>query len=95
MEGTSPLTQHCAVAAAGLLLSYLNVATTCWCMTICLVPHFERLLLDFSAVVSVASVGSLALFINLIGATGLAVQRSFLGTVLAYVSCALLGALIC
>ncbi|GFR48004.1 hypothetical protein Agub_g9830, partial [Astrephomene gubernaculifera] len=68
----------------GLLLSYLHVATTCWCTTIALVPYFEKVLLEFNPVASVALVGSLALFINFSGSSGLAVQHSFFGKILAY-----------
>lgn len=55
-------------------------------MTIGLVPYFEKTLLEFNPIVSVASVGSLALFHHFVGSTGLAVQHSFLSKILAYVS---------
>ncbi|GIL74060.1 hypothetical protein Vretimale_4983 [Volvox reticuliferus] len=69
--------------SAGLLLSYLYVATTCWCTAIGLVPYFEKTLLEFNPVVSTVSVGSLALFTHFTGSTGLATYNGFLSKVLA------------
>ncbi|GIL54291.1 hypothetical protein Vafri_9852 [Volvox africanus] len=68
----------------GLLLSYLYVATTCWCTAIGLVPYFEKTLLEFNPVVSIVAVGSLALFTHSTGTTGLATYNGFLSKVLAY-----------
>lgn len=75
-----------ALRAAGLLLSYLYVTTTGWCMTIGLVPYFEKTLLEFNPVVSTVSVGSLALFTHFTGSTGLATYGCFMDKALAYVS---------
>lgn len=54
-------------------------------MTLGLVPYFKELLLEFNPIVSTISVGSLALFTNFSGFTGLAVHNSFVSKILAYV----------
>lgn len=81
------LPQRNGCCRAGLLFTYFLVASSCWCLTLVLVPYFEKALLDLNltAVTAAALTMLTAAYVNFSGPLGLAVHDAYYDKALAYV----------
>ena len=71
---------------AGILFAYFSVAAICWCMTLVLVPSFEKTLLELNAITTTGLTMLTAAYVTASAYLGTAVHDQFYDKVLVYVS---------